>query len=186
LVIVNWVIFSLGAAYFNGGLVTWGYLQFGRRLPKLKISNVRQQDRVLRQIEKYSFVCNTMNIHCDIKDKIQNDGFVVIDDVFNDQEIDDLIQAISQVDTSRPTFRKTNDLFAVRQFLKEVPVSVDILFSSRLTAIISAIFGDEFFVVKSIYFDKPEASNWFVAYHQDLTIPNWRRTPSCCQSLLLY
>jgi ectoine hydroxylase-related dioxygenase (phytanoyl-CoA dioxygenase family) len=25
-------------------------------------------------------------------------------------------------------------------------------------------------VVKSIYFDKPEQSNWFVAYHQDLTI----------------
>jgi ectoine hydroxylase-related dioxygenase (phytanoyl-CoA dioxygenase family) len=25
-------------------------------------------------------------------------------------------------------------------------------------------------VVKSIYFDKPEQSNWFVAWHQDLTI----------------
>jgi ectoine hydroxylase-related dioxygenase (phytanoyl-CoA dioxygenase family) len=25
-------------------------------------------------------------------------------------------------------------------------------------------------VVKSIYFDKPEKSNWFVAWHQDLTI----------------
>jgi ectoine hydroxylase-related dioxygenase (phytanoyl-CoA dioxygenase family) len=25
-------------------------------------------------------------------------------------------------------------------------------------------------VVKSIYFDKPETSNWYVAYHQDLTI----------------
>ena len=27
-----------------------------------------------------------------------------------------------------------------------------------------------FFVVKSIYFDKPKESNWFVSYHQDLTI----------------
>jgi ectoine hydroxylase-related dioxygenase (phytanoyl-CoA dioxygenase family) len=111
-----------------------------------------------------------MNTFNNSKERIQQDGFAIIDDVFTDQEIDDLIQAISQVDTSRPTFRKTNDLFAVRQFLKEVPVAVDILFNSRLTAIISAIFGDEFFVVKSIYFDKPEASNWFVAYHQDLTI----------------
>lgn len=32
------------------------------------------------------------------------------------------------------------------------------------------MFGDEFFVVKSIYFDKPEDPNWFVPYHQDLTI----------------
>nr|WP_317166891.1 phytanoyl-CoA dioxygenase family protein [Chryseobacterium indologenes] len=32
------------------------------------------------------------------------------------------------------------------------------------------IFGEKYFVVKSIYFDKPETSNWYVAYHQDLTI----------------
>jgi hypothetical protein len=27
-----------------------------------------------------------------------------------------------------------------------------------------------YFVVKSIYFDKPETSNWYVPYHPDLTI----------------
>jgi ectoine hydroxylase-related dioxygenase (phytanoyl-CoA dioxygenase family) len=32
------------------------------------------------------------------------------------------------------------------------------------------IIGDGYFVVKSIYFDKPPASNWFVSFHQDLTI----------------
>jgi len=32
------------------------------------------------------------------------------------------------------------------------------------------LFGPDYFLVKSIYFDKPEQSNWFVAYHQDLTI----------------
>lgn len=30
--------------------------------------------------------------------------------------------------------------------------------------------GSNFFIAKSIYFDKPPESNWFVAYHQDLTI----------------
>jgi len=30
--------------------------------------------------------------------------------------------------------------------------------------------GNHFFVVKSIYFDKPPLSNWFVSWHQDLTI----------------
>jgi len=39
-----------------------------------------------------------------------------------------------------------------------------------LRSIIKALFGDDRFVVKSIYFDKPEKSNWFVAWHQDLTI----------------
>lgn len=35
---------------------------------------------------------------------------------------------------------------------------------------VKEIFGEKYFVVKSIYFDKPETSNWYVAYHQDLTI----------------
>ena len=30
--------------------------------------------------------------------------------------------------------------------------------------------GDRYFIVKSIYFDKPQTSNWYVSYHQDLTI----------------
>ena len=102
--------------------------------------------------------------------EILNNGFAIIDNVFTDQEVEDLLVIISQADTSKPTFRKTNDLFAIRQFLKEVPSSVEKVFTNKLNKIISELFGDEYFVVKSIYFDKPESSNWFVSYHQDLTI----------------
>lgn len=105
-----------------------------------------------------------------MKEDILNQGFTIVDNVLTDEEIDDLLLVISQADTSKPTFRKTNDLFAIRQFLKEVPTSVDKVFTDNLNNIIFDLFGDEYFVVKSIYFDKPENSNWFVSYHQDLTI----------------
>ena len=105
-----------------------------------------------------------------MKQEILNQGFAIIDNVFTDEEISDLLLTISQADTSKPTFRKTNDLFAIRQFLKEVPASVDKVFTNKFNDIISELFGDEYFVVKSIYFDKPENSLWFVLYHQDLTI----------------
>jgi len=42
--------------------------------------------------------------------------------------------------------------------------------ASRLKKVINATFGTDYVVVKSIYFDKPPTSNWFVSYHQDLTI----------------
>jgi len=106
----------------------------------------------------------------DIKERILSDGFAVIDGVFSTEEVNSILQALSQVDTSRPTFRKTADLFAIRQFLKEVPQTKQLIFTDRLIAIISHLFGDDYFLTKSIYFDKPEQSNWFVAYHQDLTI----------------
>jgi len=111
-----------------------------------------------------------MNKFYDIKERILSDGFAVIDGVFSTEEVNSILQALSQVDTSRPTFRKTADLFAIRQFLKEVPRTKQLIFTDRLIDIISHLFGDDYFLTKSIYFDKPEQSNWFVAYHQDLTI----------------
>jgi hypothetical protein len=109
-------------------------------------------------------------MHLSIKERLSQDGFAIVENVFSKEEIDALISCISNADTSQPTFRKTNDLFAARQFLKTVPNSLNKIFNSRLRELIEQTFGDDFFVVKSIYFDKPGDSNWFVPYHQDLTI----------------
>jgi len=105
-----------------------------------------------------------------IKEEIFSNGFAVIENVYSDEEIDLLIHQIEQTDASNAAFRKATDLFAIRQFLKEVPQSTAVIFNKKLTALIADYFGDNFFVVKSIYFDKPASSNWFVSYHQDLTI----------------
>lgn len=106
----------------------------------------------------------------DIKNTIEANGFAVVNEVFSESEVDAILRIIADIDTTKPTFRKTNDLFAIRQFLKEVPETLELIFNEQLTSLINSIFGLQYFVVKSIYFDKPEDSNWFVAYHQDLTI----------------
>jgi len=90
--------------------------------------------------------------------------------VFSDEEIAQITHVLDNIDTSKENFRKSQDLFAIRQFLKEVPEIKDLIFNDNIRTIINEIFGDQYFVVKSIYFDKPETSNWYVAYHQDLTI----------------
>lgn len=110
-----------------------------------------------------------MNTNLTIKNQLLHNGFAVINNVFTEAEIAALLNIIAQADTNKPLFRKTNDLFAIRQFLKEVPGTHQLIFS-KLNDIIQDVFGDLYFPVKSIYFDKPEQSNWFVAYHQDLTI----------------
>jgi len=104
------------------------------------------------------------------KTEISNKGFTTINDVFFEEEINQIIDVIHSIDTSKETFRKSEDLFVIRQFLKEVPESRQLIFNDNIKKIINEIFGDNYFVVKSIYFDKPEKSNWYVSYHQDLTI----------------
>jgi ectoine hydroxylase-related dioxygenase (phytanoyl-CoA dioxygenase family) len=104
------------------------------------------------------------------KQEMTTNGFTVIEGIYSEVEVASIIDTIRHADSSGPTFRKTNDLFAIRQFLKEVPQSLPFIFNARLNEVINALFGSHYFVVKSIYFDKPGESNWFVSYHQDLTI----------------
>ena len=104
------------------------------------------------------------------KNEILENGFTTINDIYSKEEVETIISTINQADTSKETFRKSTDLFAIRQFLRELPDVIKLVFSDNLKSIISQLFGQDFFVVKSIYFDKPESSNWYVSYHQDLTI----------------
>jgi len=104
------------------------------------------------------------------KNLITENGFTVINNIFLHEEIDKIIHVLENIDTSKETFRKSEDLFAIRQFLKEIPEVKDLIFNDNIKTIVKEIFGEKYFAVKSIYFDKPEKSNWYVAYHQDLTI----------------
>lgn len=104
---------------------------------------------------------------------VNNEGFSIIDNVYSENEIQKIISLIdnkTESNTENATFRKSQDLFAIRQFHKEIPKTLDFIFNENLKSIIKNTFGKDYFITKSIYFDKPEKSNWFVAYHQDLTI----------------
>lgn len=104
------------------------------------------------------------------KSELEQKGFSIIDSVYSEKEIYSILKFIESQDSSSPTFRKSEDLFAIRQFIKDFPEIKRLVFNEKLKSVISSIAGEDFFIVKSIYFDKPETSNWFVAYHQDLTI----------------
>jgi ectoine hydroxylase-related dioxygenase (phytanoyl-CoA dioxygenase family) len=104
------------------------------------------------------------------QDQINTNGFTVIENAFSDKQILQLCEKIENANGSGDTFRRSSDLFAIRQFLKEVPDINPLIFNDTFKNLLTQLFGAEYFVVKSIYFDKPEQSNWFVPYHQDLTI----------------
>ena len=89
-------------------------------------------------------------------------------------DVQRIIEKIEGVDPIGAEFRKTNDLFAIRRFFYVVADIEPLIFTSASRSIIDS-FGPGYFPVKSIYFDKPGSSNWFVSYHQDLTISVDRR-----------
>jgi ectoine hydroxylase-related dioxygenase (phytanoyl-CoA dioxygenase family) len=102
--------------------------------------------------------------------QLPDDGFAITPDIFSAEELTAITSGVEMADASSPSFRKSSDLFAIRHVLNEIPPISRLIFSERFKQIVTAILGNEYFLIKSIYFDKPARSNWFVPWHQDLTI----------------
>lgn len=101
----------------------------------------------------------------------EKDGYTIIPTIFNTDALNDMASVIDCTEDNQPGFqKKTNDLYAIRRVFEQNPPLKALVFTQKLISLLEEIFGSVSPVVKSIYFDKPPGSNWFVAWHQDLTI----------------
>ncbi len=91
------------------------------------------------------------------KNEILENGFTKVDKVYSAVEVDQIISIIDQADTSKQTFRKSTELFAVRQFLNEIPATRELVFNDKLNSMISQLFGQDFFIVS------PPSKSHFIA-----------------------
>lgn len=101
--------------------------------------------------------------------EFEENGYGIYPAVYSADETDSIISCIEGSEGEGANFRKSAGLYAIRNVLGEIPGLKPLLFNKNLRAIINAE-GEGYFLSKSIYFDKPPQSNWFVAPHQDLTI----------------
>lgn len=97
------------------------------------------------------------------------EGFDILADIFSEKEIENILQKIENQPKNNSNFRRENDLFAIRCFLKEFPELQTLLMNEKMQELIRH-FGEGYKVVRAIYFDKPPSANWIVNWHQDLTI----------------
>ena len=101
---------------------------------------------------------------------IQKEGYAIVPAVFSEKEIAEILTVIESKVASNPNFRKSQDLFAIRNLLGEIPRLHEVLWTNGFNKLIDAVLGGNYFNTKAIYFDKPAMSNWSVAWHQDTTI----------------
>lgn len=104
------------------------------------------------------------------KIELEENGYSVLSDLYSNIEVSQILECIENAEQDGSSFMKAKDLFAIRQLIKNVPELTELLFNKKLTELLSSLSESEYFLTKAIYFDKPGESNWFVAYHQDLSI----------------
>lgn len=105
-----------------------------------------------------------------LQQQLAEDGYTIMENVFSTEQAGLLKKLISDTHQQKDNSGAGNEIFAVRRFLKVIPEAASIIFNPGFIALFRQITGSGYFVVKSIYFDKPPHSNWFVSFHQDLTI----------------
>ena len=104
------------------------------------------------------------------KIELEENGYSILSGLYSDNEVSKILACIESAEQDGNSFMKTKDLFAIRQLIKNIPELSNLLFNTKLITLLSDLSESEYFLTKAIYFDKPSESNWFVAYHQDLSI----------------
>jgi hypothetical protein len=97
-------------------------------------------------------------------------GYATLPGLFAPAEVAALLACIESAPAAGPSFRRSQDVFAIRNLLGEVPALAPLLATSTLRAVLTELFPRGCHLTKAIYFDKPAGSNWLVAWHQDLMI----------------
>lgn len=103
--------------------------------------------------------------------QLTQQGFSIVPNVYTPDETNALLHLLEQSSghTSLNHHRQ-QELFAIRQVVKEIPGLLLLLLNERMRNLIHTLVGEHCLLIKSIYFNKPAHSNWFVAYHQDLML----------------
>ncbi len=146
-------------------------LGFGETLKVLKPESLKKRiyQAVCNATEMYDKEIDTAGLR-DIILKVKKRGFAIMENIYTNREVGKMLSMIWRATESNPKFRKTDDLFAIRNLLKEIPKLKSILFNDNLCTLIKEGFGKDYFLTKAIYFDKPPKSNWSVPWHQDIPI----------------
>ena len=95
------------------------------------------------------------------KKELHKKGFSIIENIFNEVELATIIKLIED----------NNFDFSERQLINKFPKLQEMIFGNKLfKGLYNTIRDENYFLSKAIYFNKPSKSNWFVSYHQDLSV----------------
>lgn len=108
-------------------------------------------------------------------EQLQQTGFAVLPQLYSQAEIAAILACVADAPATGPNFRRSQDVFAIRNLLGEVPALWTLLDTPALRGVLGQLYPRGCRLTKAIYFDKPAQSNWLVAWHQDLMVNVDRR-----------
>lgn len=141
-------------------------LGFGDRIKVIKPERFKRRikDQLENALERYQFELSEATL-VTIQKKLEHKGFSILNYVFGKKEINAIRGKIFN-------YQKQNseaEPHAIRNILHVIPEIGGLVFNANLLAILRKI-DRNLFLTKSLYFEKSMDANWYVTWHQDVTI----------------
>jgi predicted DNA-binding transcriptional regulator YafY len=146
-------------------------LGFGDCMKVLKPHKLKRRihERMRHGAEQYDKELNLTELEHSMT-KVKRRGYAVLENMYTSKEVGRMLSMINKATCDGEKGSRSEDLFAIRCLLQEIPNLKPLLFNSNLRNLIREGLGADYFLTKAIYFDKPPKSNWFVSWHQDVPI----------------
>ena len=125
----------------------------------------RIKETLEQALDLYQYEFNNASLQNNIQ-KLAYKGFSILHNVYGKKEINEIK---SKLYTYFKSVGQPDNVYAVRSLFQVVPELKTLVFNPNLLTILKKI-KPNLFLTKAIYFDKTPESNWYVTWHQDITI----------------
>ncbi len=105
-----------------------------------------------------------MNATASLAERLERDGYAIVPGVLSGAQVEHWRAAFAACDQGDQASHAFRDLFKV------IPEVGGLLRLSAAAPLLDAAVGPGGFAVRGLFFDKSADANWFVGWHQDLTI----------------
>ncbi len=105
----------------------------------------------------------------ELQQRIENDGFAVVEKVLAPPLITELIDSVSNWGDPLSALQIKGGVFALRNLL-DLPEVSELARSVEIRELVDSVLGRRSLPVRGILFDKTSGANWKVPWHQDVTI----------------
>lgn len=106
--------------------------------------------------------------------QLEASGFVMLPRVFAPAAVADILHGLAEALTASAedgTLRsRSGSIYGARNVLTLWPPAATVWRQPPLPALLAAVLGPGYGLVRALYFDKPPGQSWALPWHQDLTV----------------
>lgn len=107
-----------------------------------------------------------------LREGIDGNGFAIVPGVLDAERVACLLSDLGDVRgrDEGALLQSRGHVYGIRNLIDVWPGAITVAHEVALLEVVTAVLGNGFGVVRSIYFDKPPSRTWSLPWHRDMTI----------------